>query len=79
MGTRSPSRMQSLIFARICIRREMGMSPLTLLTKVMYLTLESLFRLVGERYSLQRCTCCVSSVMCAMRVMDGPGVSRTAA
>ena len=42
MGAWPPSHMQSLIFARICLHGELGMWPLNLLTKVMYLTLESL-------------------------------------
>ena len=42
MGAWPPSHMQSLIFARICLHDELGMWPLNLLTKVMYLTSESL-------------------------------------
>ena len=42
MGAWPPSHMQSLIFARICLNDELGMWPLNLLTKVMYLTSESL-------------------------------------
>ena len=42
MGAWPPSHMQSLIFARICLHGELGMWPLNLLTKVMYLTSESL-------------------------------------
>ena len=43
MGAWPPSHMQSLIFARICLHDELGMWPLNLLTKVMYLTSESLW------------------------------------
>ena len=42
MGAWPPSHMQSLIFATICLHGALGMWHLNLLTKVMYLTLESL-------------------------------------